>query len=406
MSKNITISEGENARVFGNTKKLKTLLQGEDAGSCFWVPEDETQANPTYIMENGLHIAADAGEYGFSVAHVNVPGKVTDLDGIDWDITIDEDGIPHIEIDDSDIEITIDDETSEIEVTIDKEPVVIDPEDFDLDPDEDIDISFDPEDMDVDIVGTDLDGDDVVIDFDPETGDFDTVGCPASIKVVFPPNNISYKDGDPIDITGLYIYAYDKDGNVYREGKYRDGRVPNGELSIVPPTADSSQGIGTFGTKNGDDTIYTAQAVSYSYSYEAKYSGSSEWIPESGGVDPIYCSINEYMIASQNIFDDIAIDIYAVNMGTKAYRKVAIASCPMSGPGMTVRNRSVSCSLPAVSGSLTDAIDAISENGRDYLGKRQSILVSWNDPCFKALETSFDVFVTEEDEGSHHSGKF
>lgn len=121
MSKNITVSEGNTARVFGNTKKLETRLQGEDAGTCFWVPEDETEVQPLYITENGLYEASEAGVYGFSEAHVNISKKVTDDDGTDWNIHIDDDGIPHITVDDPDdpytgTDISIDDGTGDIDV--------------------------------------------------------------------------------------------------------------------------------------------------------------------------------------------------------------------------------------------------------------------------------------------------
>lgn len=134
MSKNLTIDEGGESRHFDGVKRLKTKLMGEDAGTCYWVPDDETQAWPTFIMNNGLHTAEEEGVYGFTEAMVNVyiPTPFPD-----WDIWIDDDDIPHIHIDDIDIDI------DDIDIHID-----------------DIDISID--DIDgtpvVDIEGIDLDG--------------------------------------------------------------------------------------------------------------------------------------------------------------------------------------------------------------------------------------------------------
>ena len=134
MSKNLTIDEGGESRRFDGVRRLKTKLMGEDAGTCYWVPDDETQAWPTFIMSNGMHSAEDEGVYGFSEASVNVYIPSPDPD---WKIIIDDIDIPHIIIEDIDIDI------DDIDIHID-----------------DIDISID--DIDgtpvVDIEGIDLDG--------------------------------------------------------------------------------------------------------------------------------------------------------------------------------------------------------------------------------------------------------
>ena len=134
MSKNLTIDEGGESRHFDGVRRLKTKLMGENAGTCYWVPDDETQAWPTFIMDNGMHVAEDEGVYGFSDAMVNVyiPTPFPD-----WDIWIDDIDIPHIHIDDIDIHI------DDIDIHID-----------------DIDISIDDDDGTpiVDIEGIDLDG--------------------------------------------------------------------------------------------------------------------------------------------------------------------------------------------------------------------------------------------------------
>ena len=141
MSKNLTIDEGGESRHFDGVKRLKTKLAGENGGTCYWVPDDETRAWPTFIMNNGMHTAEEEGVYGFSEASVNVyiPTPFPD-----WDIWIDDLDIPHIHIDDitigdwqiDDIELTIDD--------IDGTPIIdmdgIDMDGFDI---PDIDIHMD-----------------------------------------------------------------------------------------------------------------------------------------------------------------------------------------------------------------------------------------------------------------------
>lgn len=129
MSKNLTIDEGGESRHFDGVKRLKTKLAGEDGGTCYWVPEDETQAWPTFIMDNGLHVAAEEGHYGYSEANVNVfiPTPFPE-----WDVWIDDMDVPHIKIDD----ITIDDwHIDDIELTIDPDlgTPIVDMDGIDMD---------------------------------------------------------------------------------------------------------------------------------------------------------------------------------------------------------------------------------------------------------------------------------
>lgn len=187
MSKNLTIDEGGESRHFDGVKRLKTKLSGEDGGTCYWVPDDETQAWPTFIMDNGMHVAAEDGHYGYSEANVNVfiPTPFPD-----WDVWIDDIDVPHIKIDD----ITIDDwHIDDIELTIDPDlgtPIVdldgIDMDGFEI-PDIDIrmpdgspisDIDFktdihvwtDPDDHTKIHVKEEPNGEEIVLDYDDIDG--------------------------------------------------------------------------------------------------------------------------------------------------------------------------------------------------------------------------------------------
>lgn len=187
MSKNLTIDEGGESRHFDGVKRLKTKLAGEDGGSCYWVPEDETQAWPTFIMNNGMHVAAEEGHYGYSEANVNVfiPTPFPE-----FDVWIDDIDVPHIYIDD----ITIDDlHIDDIELTIDPDlgtPIVdldgIDMDGFEI-PDIDIrmpdgfpisDIDFktdihvwtDPDDHTKIHIKEEPNGEEIVLDYDDIDG--------------------------------------------------------------------------------------------------------------------------------------------------------------------------------------------------------------------------------------------
>lgn len=429
MSRDITISEGGVSRGFGGTRKLKTALQGEGADSCYWVPEIETRVNPVFITENGIHEAAEAGEYGFSVAHVNIPEKHTDLDGNEWDITIDEDGIPHIEIDD--IEITIDDEIGEVEINIDDQEIEIDPEEFELDPDEDIDVSIDVDDLEVDIVGTDLDGEDVIVDLDLETGEWDTEECPAFIKVVFPPNKTEYVDGDSINLTGLYVFAYNADGSVFRGGKYRDGRVPNSELSLSDTTAnyDESKERATYSSDlvpesfsgGGYTNKYSSTSGGYIYNAEYTCTADASFIGYNK-VDTLFVSKEH----RASVTSDMSLKVtypdkperdytstwqtaYTCNQsytynGLTAY--YAVATALGSTSGVSGANPPTSYSMGAIAWTILYGDKA----GGEGEPQEQTISIGWDGPCGPIpTEATFDISVLpsgSQDSGSHYSGKF
>ena len=157
-----------------------------------------------------------------------------DIDPEDWDdipivIGLDDDGDPEL--------IYVDPDTEELtEWPLDD----LDWEDFldkwDLDDGDLRDLEFVAP-----LDGLDLD---VWVDTDFH---IHTDDLPASIAVVFPPNKTEYSEAQVISIAGLYVYAYDADGHVWRGtgkfgDKYRSGRVPNEELMIDPKIAEYYEG--------------------------------------------------------------------------------------------------------------------------------------------------------------------
>lgn len=75
MAKNITISEGTQAKNFNNVAKIRTNKIG--GGNQLWVPEDEAKNYVDFgtlsTNENGTFYAEDEGVDGFSEVIVNVP---------------------------------------------------------------------------------------------------------------------------------------------------------------------------------------------------------------------------------------------------------------------------------------------------------------------------------------------
>ena len=80
MSKNITINEGNIAKVFTGVKKITTNKSGS-SGSVDWVPEDEAinyvDLDELDVDENGTYIATQEGCQAFSKVTVNVEPDLT-----------------------------------------------------------------------------------------------------------------------------------------------------------------------------------------------------------------------------------------------------------------------------------------------------------------------------------------
>ena len=85
MSKNITINEGNIAKVFTGVKKITTNKSGS-SGSVDWVPEDEAinyvDLDELDVDENGTYTASQEGCQAFSKVTVNVEPDLT-TKGID-----------------------------------------------------------------------------------------------------------------------------------------------------------------------------------------------------------------------------------------------------------------------------------------------------------------------------------
>lgn len=399
MGRDITISEGGVSRGFGGTRKLKTALQGEGADSCYWVPEIETRVNPVFIAENGIHEAAEAGEYGFSVAHVNIPEKHTDLDGNEWDITIDEDGIPHIEIEDielGEIEITIDDEIGEIEINIDDQEIEIDPEELELDPDEDIDVSIDVDDLEVDIVGTDLDGEDVLVDLDLETLEFDTLLCPTEIKVMHEPNKTDYTDGETIDYDGLVVQIFDADGYPWSNKDYPDSYIPADKLTLKQYAEYTTDVMWYHATSDlmEDGINYT---TSSSITIVDEYGREIPWTITTSG--------EGYIIIDKGYINKRYAYAFSSQGGRGAFTHDGKTVYYSETSGFIHFAKIVS---PAAESFADIGYAAWTALYGESIPLDHSVPVIWNSPCYGQLETQFQINVTQREDhsGSHHSGKF
>lgn len=397
MSKNVSIKEGDRARNFGPTAKIKTDLQA--GGSCYWVPEDERETGHIFASENREYTPDEIDKYGIDSIDVNIIFTGTTIDGDPWSVTIDPDtGLPIIDIDD--VEITIDDITGDIDIHIPDTDITIDDadlDDFGIDPDADIDISID------DLGNIEISDGDISIDFDPETGEWDTGDCPASIRVMHVPNTTDYSDGLAVDYDGLVVQAFDKDGNPWSSKKYPDGYIPVHELSL-PKYAefdysneeiDSTTDEGTVTGKEGSGSV-----VSFGYTVVRRGK-------EYDYVDSIPGDYGIYYNTRNNNVTVCGVSTKRLTQGQSAYThngRTAYYHSRTSGLGFDVDY--ITPFNPNVP-SLLD-LWILAYGDKSIHPQTQELTVSWTGPCFTGLQASFDIQVSPKVDhgGSHHSGKF
>lgn len=172
MSKNIVIQEGGTPKTMAGVRKISTAEAG--GGTCYWVPEDETELTSLTVTEDGTYRASDEGYYGYEEVTVNGIGSVT----------YNADQGDHI--------------------------------------------------GGVDLEG----GDDYIIEKDPQSGDVNVKKVPSEIRINTPPSWLVYNDGENIDFTGLRVDLYDGNGNIFEDETYPNGRIPFNELILDERTAD------------------------------------------------------------------------------------------------------------------------------------------------------------------------
>ena len=113
------------------------------------------------------------------------------------------------------------------------------------------------------VTGEGDDGEQHYVAPDPDTGELVDEVIPSRIEITTPPTVTTYPDGASIDLTGAVVTAYLASGEVWVNADYPGGIVPNGEITLVPGTAeyDASQ------DKHGAPTITPSEEVQEHYNY-------------------------------------------------------------------------------------------------------------------------------------------
>lgn len=205
VNKNILIGDS----TIEDVRKIKTYIK--DDGLCYWVPEDGTTLSAINITSDGVYKAAEQGYYGFSEVNVNGQGNSIIGDKIIKQISIDKNGsYTYNAVDDNHYSY------SEININVDVKSKS--------------DVSTNP-----------YSGGDNVSYTDPETGKTAIIPLPDYIRVETVPNKNEYEYGSEIDYTGIEVYAYTRNGQIWRNDDYQNGRIPYDELIL--PVKEAGAGL-------------------------------------------------------------------------------------------------------------------------------------------------------------------
>ena len=201
MSKNITISEGTQAKNFNNIHKLRTNLIG--GGTQYWVPEDEAgdyaKLSEKSITANGTYTASDENKDGYSKVIVNVPAPEIDL--ITKRITANGTYIATDEGVDG---------YNQVIVTGIGNAVGVDPSDQGGDENE------------------------YYIHQNSECNVIEKTPLPSFLRIVTYPTKTQYNDGELIDISGIVVQAFMRDGTIWEDAAHPGGIIPTSELAHLP----------------------------------------------------------------------------------------------------------------------------------------------------------------------------
>ena len=88
--------------------------------------------------------------------------------------------------------------------------------------------------------GTGPDGNEHTVTVDPDTGRLVDNIIPSSVAITTQPTKTSYTAGESIDITGIVVKAYKKDGTIWSDSTHSGGVIPTSELSTDPAVAPSA----------------------------------------------------------------------------------------------------------------------------------------------------------------------
>lgn len=118
------------------------------------------------------------------------------------------------------------------------------------------------------------DGNEYSVETDTETGELKKTVLPSYIDIVGLPTKTTYRDGDPINKSGMVVKAYLADGTLYNYKNYQFGGIPLSELEIEPTIAHGNGGDSKQYTDGDGCTVIKSRCIEilpsglFRYNYE------------------------------------------------------------------------------------------------------------------------------------------
>jgi len=103
---------------------------------------------------------------------------------------------------------------------------------------------------------------------------------PSSISVVGLPTKTTYREGDPINKSGIVVKAYLADGTLYDYKNYQFGAIPLSELEIEPTKASGGGGDGIYNVSSAGTMMFDIKCTGWPLERQIrkKYDGKAYYV--------------------------------------------------------------------------------------------------------------------------------
>lgn len=231
-------------------------------------------------------------------------------------------------------------------------------------------------------------GDEATATVDPVTGEIVVKKLPYSIAVTTNPSKTSYFDGEAINISGMVVKGYLKNGSLWTDSAHPSGVIPNSELTIEPTVAATED---TQSKELDGKTVSYAQQRGLTTTWwltpvSTRTFTSDGRAVESGGAKYLFSTFSSYLYTLTPLDPH-----YEPTYGEANYPHSTVIA---DGQRIYYTTEPIIESLPHTDINDINEIANIlfNANSRSVGGDMQ-VAVRWNRSDGKTLETSFTVEV-------------
>lgn len=265
------------------------------------------------------------------------------------------------------------------------------------------------------LVGKDKDGNDALITVD-QNGNISEETLPNSIAIDVMPLKLTYEDGETIDVTGLVVKAYKRDGTLWTDNTHSDGVISIPELIFPDTIADISEGWQDY-TDSGTHKVLSVGSILQTIDYAltlfngtVNSNGIIEQVKNTfeqyDGINPGYVRVSPDAPSSYGGWSPFDVQIFAtvkdgdtITLGNSYSGQHDRTAARGNGGLLTFYNYSIEVSNGTAFVGRSQPIPGygiyISSLVVEGIPGGQAIPVNWNRPGDGLLlQTSFNIAVT------------